>query len=228
MKKFLAIVMCLTMALAMMTVTSFAATVAGNATKVEAEPGAVVEIPVYATDSAAEVTLGIVELHLAPPANVEYEVVPGVIPAGGIAVYDAEIVLYDDSGSNTYSSSKPAATLKVTAPAEAGVYTFAFIGDNMIFDENFDEITDVEFKDIVLEVKAPVVEGDPVMTVVPAETGTSLMVLEPVGTPVEMGVVYQGEGEYNGVAFKSLAPAGAKAAVKVIGLEGTFAPYANY
>lgn len=240
MKKFLAIVMCLAMALSMMTVVSFAAgtiNVGANGA-ITAEPGAIVEIPVYFSNAdGSDLTISINEFYANVPAGINYELVAGAYSLDQVYV-DVEnaqrICVYDDAG-KTIAKGTAAFTIKLTAPAEAGEYVIDFeeYGDTcFLMDADFNLYEDVTVEDIVLTVEAPVTEPTVEATKVEAadENGqpVALYILQPKNATT-YGIKYVGENaEYKGVKFASLAPASdAMAAVKVIGLDDTFEAYAE-
>ena len=84
MKKFMAIVMCLAMALSMMTVVSFAADATLTIGTVEANPGDVVEVPVYfkATTTTSQVAI---MLNAATGLTCQSVVIDSTVPVSSVA-----------------------------------------------------------------------------------------------------------------------------------------------
>lgn len=224
MKKFLAIVMCLAMALSMMTVVSFAADITVGGANTTAAPGAVVEIPVTintATD------IGIAQIDLYAPEGVAFEVVPGSATTTDITIDDNFIGVYNDSG---ITLSGTILTIKVTAPETAGNYDFTFDKENCMFmDAIAYEDMPADFIDFALTVEAAEVNPEAAIIATPTEApnGGVVKVLQ-FANAAEFGIKYTGSNtDWAGQEFPSLATTGTIAAVEVVGLDDSFEAYAR-
>lgn len=224
MKKFLAIVMCLAMALSMMTVVSFAADITVGGNTVTAAPGEAVDIPVYVN---ADIFASFMQLTIDIPDGIECSVEAGIVPSASLNIADGQILVMEDAG-KTYSPSTAAFTIKLTAPATAGKYTFEFVGDNMLFDESY-ELMDVALNSVVLDVKAAEVNPEATIIATPTEApnGGVVKVLQ-FANATEFGIKYTGsDADWAGQEFRSLATTGTIAAVEVVGLDDSFVAYAK-
>lgn len=251
MKKFMAIVMCLAMALSMMTVVSFAAEDiihVGAMEAINAEPGATAEIPVYVyNENGADVTVGIQEWYLDFSGDITIDnvtLVEGVLSVGEIGGSEdvlldadaAQVACYTDSN-KTFSGSAAIFTLKVVVPETEGTYAIDFVEPNswsVLFNKDGEEqYENVVWDPIVINVKAPAVttptvEATPVDAADEDGQPVALYILQPKNAKA-YGIKYVGTNEeYKDAKFASLAPAtDAMAAVKVIGLDDAFEAYAE-
>lgn len=234
MKKFLAIVMCLTMALSMMTVVSFAAGTAtvtvGTVENVEA--GTTIQVPITANISDGAKQIAVVFENTANYTITAFTWNSALDLNTGLSSFDpaknmsGKKVPYIMTVTNSPVSGEVKLgemTVEVADTASGEIEVpFFMVSIQGVSAAN---ITKVAGK---IAIKASAPSAEIIDVPVDVEAGAVIKVLQ-FANAAEFGIRYTGSNaEYAGVEFASLAPATAtKAAVKVIGLDDAFEAYAK-
>ena len=251
MKKFLAIVMCLAMALSMMTVVSFAAdggTYEFGTVKCTEGTAVTLDVPFTLSSTAVVKSGGLKIKSTALPAGITFATSADAMTVNPALDFDglfnaaktkAGYVKATKLHNFNWAVQTDCQTafdktligtihVNVAATVAAGSYTVDFTP----------VLKDAAGGDVTVEIAVPltiVVEEDKpaapsaAIVDVPTEENASLKVITVTGTATEFGIKYTGsDADWAGQEFPSKAPAGTTtAAVKVVGLTGDFVGYAR-